>query len=122
MAGGAAAIQTRDAAASTADREGGSAANTGNLTAAGDLNKYGAQAQLHFRFSGDCWVEVRNAADELIYADLRREGDVLNLSGLAPFNVLLGDARVVELAYLGEAVGIKRRPGRLTARFSVGQE
>lgn len=79
------------------------------------------EGQLQFRFSGDCWLEVRNAAGELIYADLRRDGDVLNLSGEAPFKVLVGDVEVVELDYLGQAVAIKRRPGRLTANFSVGE-
>ena len=88
---------------------------------ADDLAGAAEQSQLQFRFSGDCWLEVRNAADELIYADLRRDGDVLNLSGRAPFRVLLGNAGVVELDYQGEAVAIERRPGRSIAKFSVGE-
>jgi cytoskeleton protein RodZ len=81
-----------------------------------------AEEALQFRFSGDCWLEVRNADGELIYADLRRDGEVLNLSGQAPFSILLGDATVVELDYLGQPVVIERRPGRVIATFSVGEE
>ena len=77
-------------------------------------------AVLQFAFSGDCWVEVRDASDRLIYADLRRDGDQLALDGEAPFNILVGDARMVELRYLDEPFEITTRPGRVIARFSVG--
>lgn len=79
-----------------------------------------SNAMLQFRFSGDCWVEVRNGNDELIYADLRRNGDSLNLDDLPPFNITLGDSRYVELRFRGEPVTIRPRPGRVLARFSVG--
>ena len=77
---------------------------------------------LLFRFSGDCWIEIRNGADELIYADLRREGDELAMDGLPPFQVLVGDAQNVELLYLGEPFDITPRPGRALARFTVGEQ
>ena len=78
-------------------------------------------AELTFRFDGDCWLEVRNADDELIYADLRREGDQLQLDGAAPFHILVGDARMVELYFRGEPYEIRPRPGRVMARFTVGE-
>ena len=80
-----------------------------------------ANAELTFRFDGDCWLEVRNADDELIYADLRREGDQLQLDGAAPFHILVGDARMVELYFRGEPFAIRPRPGRVMARFTVGE-
>ncbi len=76
---------------------------------------------LEFAFSGDCWVEVRDGANELIYHDLHGDGDELQLDGVPPFNVLLGDASTVELRYQGEPFQIQTRPGRDTARFSVGE-
>jgi cytoskeleton protein RodZ len=75
---------------------------------------------LQFRFSGDCWVEIRDGNDELIYADLRGDGDSLDLNGLPPFTITLGDATVVELRYQGEPVVITPRRGRVLARFTVG--
>lgn len=76
---------------------------------------------LSFSFSGACWVEVRNAAAELIYANLHEAGNTLEVRGEAPFDVLVGDARMVTLSYQGEAVPIKSRPGRVIARFTVGE-
>lgn len=77
-------------------------------------------AILQFQFSGDCWVEVRDGNDQLIYSDLRLDGDSLNLNGESPFNILVGDARFVELQYQGEPFIITPRPGRVIARFTVG--
>ncbi len=79
-----------------------------------------ADAMLQFRFSGDCWVEIRDGNDELLYMDFRRDGDNLNLDGLPPFNILLGDSTVVELSYQGEPVVITPRRGRVLARFTIG--
>ncbi len=76
---------------------------------------------LEFSFDGDCWVEVRDGNEELIYADLRTAGDELSLNGLPPFNIRLGDATVVELRFQGEPFPITTRPGRVLAKFSVGE-
>ncbi len=77
---------------------------------------------LVFSFSGECWLEVRDADEKLIYADLQQAGDRFEVTGAAPFNILVGDARFVELSYQGEAVTITPRPGRVMARFSVGEQ
>lgn len=76
---------------------------------------------LQFRFSGDCWVEVRDGNEKLIYADLRRDGDRLALDGAPPFSILVGDARKVRLEYAGEPVDIVPPPGRVVTRFNVGE-
>ncbi len=76
---------------------------------------------LQFSFSGDCWLEVRDGEGQLIYADLRRAGDTLGLDGRPPFEILAGDAAAVSLSYLGEPVAMQTRPGRDTARFTVGE-
>ena len=78
-------------------------------------------ALLQFRFSGDCWLEVRDGTDTLIYADLHRSGDELDLDGQPPFVILVGDSRYVQLHYDGQEFEIQSRPGRVVARFSVGE-
>lgn len=78
-------------------------------------------ALLQFSFSGDCWLEVRDGTDTLIYANLHRAGDDLGLDGQPPFNILTGDARYVQLHYGGEEIEIQSRPGRVLARFKVGE-
>ena len=76
---------------------------------------------LQFEFDDDCWLEVRDASGALIYADLRRAGDSLGLDGEAPFDILAGNAAAVTLRYLGELFPVRTRPGRDTARFTVGE-
>ncbi len=76
---------------------------------------------LEFSFSGECWLEVRDGLDQLIYADLRQDGDSLELRGQPPFNILVGDSRFVALQYEGAVVEIKPRPGRVIARTTVGE-
>ncbi|MEE4191494.1 MAG: RodZ domain-containing protein [Halieaceae bacterium] len=80
-----------------------------------------ADGPLQFSFSGDCWLEVRDGEGQLIYADLRRAGDTLGLDGIPPFDILAGDAAAVTLRYQGELVPLRTRPGRDTARLTIGE-
>ncbi len=80
-----------------------------------------ADGALQFSFSGDCWLEVRDGEGQLIYADLRSAGDTLGLDGVPPFEILAGDAAAVTLRYRGEPVVMQTRPGRDTARLTVGE-
>ncbi len=77
---------------------------------------------LHFSFTEDCWVEIKDSSDKVIFADLKRADDKLELSGLAPFEVLLGYAPGVSLDYNGESFDIPIRSGRNSSRFVVGEE
>ena len=78
-------------------------------------------ALLEFSFSGECWAEVYDSSNELIYQDLHRDGDQVTLLGTAPFTILVGDARYVELLYEGTAVDIVPRRGDVVARMVVGE-
>lgn len=40
----------------------------------------------------DCWIEIFDAGNEKVFYDLARAGQTLQLSGAAPFSVLLGNA------------------------------
>ena len=76
---------------------------------------------LTFEFSDDCWLEVRDASGQLIYANLERAGDTVRLDGEAPFEVLAGNAAAVSVSFRGEPFAFRIRPGRDTARFTVGE-
>jgi cytoskeleton protein RodZ len=78
------------------------------------------EGDLEFSFSDDCWLEVRDGSDQLIYADLHTEGDRISLDGEPPFQVLAGNAAALAVSYRGESVTVVTRPGRDTARFTVG--
>ncbi len=79
-----------------------------------------AQSQLSFYFTGDCWVEVRDGDDKIIYANLKRADDELNLHGKPPFRVTLGYAPAVSLSFNGEPVDIESHRRDNMAKFTLG--
>jgi cytoskeleton protein RodZ len=76
---------------------------------------------LRISFSGESWVEVNDSDTNQIYRDLREAGDVLQITGHAPFNILLGDAPYTSLIFNGADVDVS---GKIridnSARFTVG--
>ncbi|GAB5499721.1 MAG: hypothetical protein PsegKO_20320 [Pseudohongiellaceae bacterium] len=61
---------------------------------------------LRIDFSGESWVEVNDADQRMIYRDLRESGDILEITGRAPFNVLLGDAPLANVRLNGNAIDV----------------
>ena len=61
---------------------------------------------LRIHFSGESWVEINDGEDRQIYRDLREGGDILEVSGLAPFNILLGDAPLTSLNFNGADIDV----------------
>lgn len=61
---------------------------------------------LEVRFTGESWVEITDSNSLEPYRDIREAGDVLQVTGRAPFIVLLGDAPFVSLALNGVAVDL----------------
>lgn len=61
---------------------------------------------LRISFSGESWVEVNDADQRLVYRDLRESGDILEVTGRAPFNVLLGDAPLANVRLNGTAIDV----------------
>lgn len=61
------------------------------------------------RFSDDCWTEVRDQQDRVLHANLNRAGDTLLLEGDAPFRMVFGQGRAVEIYYQGEALDFSHR-------------
>jgi len=76
---------------------------------------------LKFSFSDECWLEVRDANGDLIYADLRRGGDKISITGLPPFEILVGHAEVVKLRYRNEIVPLQADSGRNSVRMRIGE-
>jgi cytoskeleton protein RodZ len=86
-----------------------------NVTAGGD-------AELHFTFADECWVEVEDADGDAIFGDLGRQGDDLRVLGKAPFDVLFGNAPAVTMAFNGESVNLSQSTkSDNTAKLRVGE-
>jgi cytoskeleton protein RodZ len=77
------------------------------------------EIQLLLTYSGDCWTEISDATGRRLYFGLGSDGRTVELSGTAPFDVLLGNANNVSLQLNGSVYVIDSidRLGR--ARFSV---
>jgi len=58
-----------------------------------------ATGHLTFRFSGESWVEVRDADGSIIYSGTNAAGTTRTVQGKAPFALVVGNARDVRLEY-----------------------
>ena len=77
----------------------------------------GGRDRLVAKLQADCWIEVADANQALIYGDLNRSGDTLVLRGVAPLTVLLGNAPAVTLAFNDRPVDLASQTSQeLTAR------
>ena len=77
------------------------------------------QLTLLLTFSGDCWTEISDGSGRRLYFGQGNDGRTVELSGVAPFNVLFGNAGNVTLRVNGSAydIGPVDRLGR--ARFTI---
>lgn len=77
------------------------------------------ELKLLLTFNGDCWTEISDGGGRRLYFGQGREGRTIELSGVAPFNVLFGNASQVTLQVNGLPydVGPVDRLGR--ARFTI---
>jgi len=78
------------------------------------------QKRIHFSFSKDSWVSVKDATDKSLVYDLMRAGEKLELKGVAPIRVFLGDATGVSLLVDEETFDMSRFINRKNiAKFNV---
>jgi cytoskeleton protein RodZ len=78
------------------------------------------ETQLSIIYTGDCWTEVLDTDGNRLFFDLARSGNIVELSGNAPFNILFGDAANAALSVNGKPFDISEldRRGR-TARLTI---
>jgi cytoskeleton protein RodZ len=62
--------------------------------------------ELRLAFSQECWVEIRDRNERVIFSQLNRPGTQQSVSGLPPFSVVVGNAHGVELTYDGKPVDL----------------
>jgi cytoskeleton protein RodZ len=67
---------------------------------------HGALGAVVLRFTGQSWVEVRDASGGVIFAQLNSAGSEKNLRGQPPFSLVIGRAQDVQLTYNGKSVDL----------------
>ena len=75
----------------------------------------GAVSALVITFEDDCWFQLVNGEQRTPIARLQRAGDRVVYNGPRPYRVVLGNARVAKVSYLGsqyDLSNVTRRNGR----------
>lgn len=75
--------------------------------------------QLTLTFDEECWLEVTDSRGDILAVDLVLEGRTLSLSGKAPFEVKMGNARAVSVELNGDPVEFDVPQGRRTMTLTV---
>ena len=71
------------------------------------------------RFTGDSWVEVRQVGGGLLVGDLKRDGEVIDLEGDGPFNILVGSVVATQVIFDGELIDLSSQSSNNVARITL---
>lgn len=80
-----------------------------------------ATASVSLSLSAECWVDVVDATGKRLVFGSRKAGEQLNVRGVAPIKVLLGNAAAATLSFNGESVDLSGYPTGRVARLTLGQ-
>lgn len=85
-----------------------------------EREQLGAPGQLQMRFTGESWVEVRDAQGRLILADLMRADREVSLDTWGPIEVLVGAVDSSTVIFNGETQDLAGRAYQNVARVTLG--
>lgn len=75
--------------------------------------------KLHLSFSGESWVEVRQANGSIAFSGMNSAGTEQWIDGQPPFDLVVGNARAVRLVYRGAAVNLEPYTKVTVARLQL---
>lgn len=78
-----------------------------------------ASPQLTFRFAGESWVEVRDAAGAVVFSGLGSAGSSRKIQGRPPFALVVGNAKDVRLELDGREIDLQAHTRGTVARLKV---
>jgi cytoskeleton protein RodZ len=82
----------------------------------------GKLQRLQIQVTQQSWIEVLDARGDILIADLKPSGSTLDVTGMPPFNVVLGYAPGVQLSYAGQQVTVAPISTDNTATLKIGEE
>ena len=77
------------------------------------------QGRIVLQFDGESWVEIRSGTGKLLVAQLHAGGTERVVSGVPPFEVVIGNAQQVRLSYNDKPVDILPHVKVEVARFTL---
>ncbi|OBT20958.1 transcriptional regulator [Vibrio tasmaniensis] len=78
-----------------------------------------AANELVMQFSADCWIQVKDAAGKTLSTGIKKAGQTLNLSGTAPYKVILGAPEGVSMTFASEPVDLSGYTSGKVARITL---
>ncbi|MEW5681055.1 MAG: RodZ domain-containing protein [Pseudomonadota bacterium] len=79
----------------------------------------GEMAQLEMRFRENCWIDVVDATGSRVAFGTKQAGYIMQLSGIAPFTITLGNPSVVSISLNQQAVDMAAFPAGRVAKFTL---
>ena len=73
--------------------------NDTNVDSSSITNTLDFTDKLIIIYSGDSWTEIIDSYGNIVFFDLVKDGDTIRLNIKAPFEILLGNATVVDITY-----------------------
>ncbi|WBA08132.1 cytoskeleton protein RodZ [Salinivibrio kushneri] len=77
--------------------------------------------RLVMTFSGDCWIDVRDANGERLATGIKSEGEQVTLTGDTPYQLVLGAPSVVKITFNGDNIDLDGFPTGQVARLRLPQ-
>jgi len=78
------------------------------------------EVSLSLSYTGDCWTEISDATGQRLFFEMGRDGNSVELSGVAPFAVLFGNVDNVDVRINGDHYPMSsNNPGSRTARLTI---
>jgi len=75
-----------------------------------------------FTFKTDCWVSVKDVNNETIAIGIKKQGRVMEVSGLAPIEIILCTPDNVDIDFGGKAIDMSVYPSGQAANFTLTVE
>ncbi|KZX69111.1 transcriptional regulator [Vibrio sp. HI00D65] len=74
---------------------------------------------LTMQFTADCWIQVKDATGKTLSTGIKKAGQSLNLSGTAPYKVILGAPEAVSMTFASEPVDLSGYTSGKVARITL---
>ncbi len=74
---------------------------------------------LTMKFESDCWIQVQDANGKTLITGTRKPGQNVELTGKAPFKVILGAPEGVTMTFASEPVDLSRYTAGKVARITL---
>ncbi len=79
-------------------------------------------ASLNVSLAGDCWMKVEDATGKVLISGVKEAGRSMDVTGVAPFSLVIGAPQVVSLQFNGENISLEDYPAGKVARLSLPRE